>query len=98
MLKLLSGRPSSRHGEFDPHAFQSVANAELYVKNIADAFCAADPAGCDRLQGQCRLPMMQSSKRWTPNSRRLWPQSRQDQAARSSPRMTPSAISNMPMA
>lgn len=34
-------------GEFDPHAFQSVANAQLYVKNIADAFCAADPAGCD---------------------------------------------------
>lgn len=34
-------------GEVDPHAFQSVANAQLYVKNIADAFCAADPAGCD---------------------------------------------------
>jgi zinc/manganese transport system substrate-binding protein len=34
-------------GEFDPHAFQSVANAQVYVKNIADAFCAADPAGCD---------------------------------------------------
>jgi zinc/manganese transport system substrate-binding protein len=35
------------HGTFDPHAFQSVANAQIYVKNIADAFCAADPAGCD---------------------------------------------------
>ncbi|SKA02415.1 zinc ABC transporter substrate-binding protein AztC [Consotaella salsifontis] len=35
------------HGEFDPHAWQSVANAEIYVKNIADAFCKADPAGCD---------------------------------------------------
>ncbi|MGE0281168.1 MAG: zinc ABC transporter substrate-binding protein AztC [Rhizobiaceae bacterium] len=34
-------------GEFDPHAFQSVANAQIYVKNIADAFCAADPAGCE---------------------------------------------------
>ncbi|MER8605267.1 zinc ABC transporter substrate-binding protein AztC [Mesorhizobium sp. M1156] len=31
----------------DPHAFQSIANAKIYVKNIADAFCAADAAGCD---------------------------------------------------
>jgi len=35
------------HGEFDPHAWQSVHNAEVYVKNIAEAFCAADAAGCD---------------------------------------------------
>lgn len=34
------------HGEIDPHAFQSVHNAEIYVRNIADAFCAADAAGC----------------------------------------------------
>jgi zinc/manganese transport system substrate-binding protein len=30
----------------DPHAFQSVPNARIYVKNIADAFCAADSEGC----------------------------------------------------
>ncbi|MCX7306256.1 MAG: zinc ABC transporter substrate-binding protein AztC [Hyphomicrobiales bacterium] len=35
------------HGPIDPHAFQSIANAKVYVKNIADAFCAADEAGCD---------------------------------------------------
>lgn len=35
------------HGESDPHAWQSVHNAELYVKNIADAFCVTDAAGCD---------------------------------------------------
>jgi zinc/manganese transport system substrate-binding protein len=35
------------HGEFDPHAWQSVHNAKVYVANIADAFCAADAAGCD---------------------------------------------------
>jgi len=35
------------HGPIDPHAFQSIANAKVYVKNIADAFCAADAAGCD---------------------------------------------------
>ena len=34
------------HGPTDPHAFQSVANAKIYVKNIADAFCAADTQGC----------------------------------------------------
>jgi zinc/manganese transport system substrate-binding protein len=33
-------------GRFDPHAWQSVANAEIYVRNIAQAFCAADAAGC----------------------------------------------------
>lgn len=31
----------------DPHAFQSIANAKIYVKNIAEAFCAADNEGCD---------------------------------------------------
>jgi zinc/manganese transport system substrate-binding protein len=35
------------HGNIDPHAFQSIANARIYVKNIADAFCVADAAGCD---------------------------------------------------
>ena len=35
------------HGAIDPHAFQSIANAKIYVKNIADAFCTADTTGCD---------------------------------------------------
>lgn len=35
------------HGDVDPHAFQSVANARIYVDNIANAFCSADPAGCE---------------------------------------------------
>lgn len=35
------------HGPYDPHAFQSVPNALIYVANVADAFCAADAAGCD---------------------------------------------------
>jgi len=42
-----SAHEGHHHGEFDPHAWQSVHNAEVYVKNIADAFCAADAAGCD---------------------------------------------------
>lgn len=33
------------HGHDDPHAWQSVANAKVYVANIRDALSAADPAG-----------------------------------------------------
>jgi zinc/manganese transport system substrate-binding protein len=35
------------HGRADPHAWQSVANAKIYVANIRDALTAADPAGKD---------------------------------------------------
>jgi zinc/manganese transport system substrate-binding protein len=34
------------HGAIDPHAFQSIPNAGIYVTNIADAFCDADAGGC----------------------------------------------------
>jgi len=40
----------SRHhepGSPDPHAWQSVANAAIYVANIRDAMAAADPANAD---------------------------------------------------
>ena len=33
------------HGDADPHAWQSAANAKIYVANIRDALAAADPAG-----------------------------------------------------
>ncbi|MDR7223341.1 zinc ABC transporter substrate-binding protein AztC [Aminobacter aminovorans] len=42
-----AGGDHHHHGDLDPHAFQSIANAKIYVKNIADAFCAADTTGCD---------------------------------------------------
>lgn len=42
-----AGHEGDDHGAFDPHAFQSVPNAIIYVANIADALCAADAAGCD---------------------------------------------------
>jgi zinc/manganese transport system substrate-binding protein len=37
--------------EADPHAWQSVANAKLYVANISDALIAADPADADAFRG-----------------------------------------------
>jgi zinc/manganese transport system substrate-binding protein len=33
------------HGEADPHAWQSVADAKIYVGNIRDALVAVDPPG-----------------------------------------------------
>ena len=33
------------HGNADPHAWQSVANAKIYVENIRDALIGIDPAG-----------------------------------------------------
>lgn len=41
-----AGGEHHHHGAFDPHAFQSIANAKIYVKNIVDAFCNADKANC----------------------------------------------------
>ncbi len=38
---------AGEHGGVDPHAFQSVPNARIYVANIAAAFCAVDGAGCN---------------------------------------------------
>lgn len=34
------------HGEFDPHAWQSAPNAQVYVKNIANALCEIDKSRC----------------------------------------------------
>lgn len=39
------GGHTHAHGHDDPHAWQSVANAKIYVANIRDALSAADPAG-----------------------------------------------------
>jgi zinc/manganese transport system substrate-binding protein len=36
--------PLKAGGDADPHAWQSVANAKIYVANIRDALVAADPA------------------------------------------------------
>jgi zinc/manganese transport system substrate-binding protein len=38
----------------DPHAWQSVANAKIYVTNIRDALVAADPADAEIFRGNAR--------------------------------------------
>ncbi len=35
------------HGGIDPHAWQSLANARIYVRNIADGLSSVDPAGAE---------------------------------------------------
>ena len=42
--------PLRLEGAADPHAWQSVANAEIYVKNIVEALCAADVSECSDYQ------------------------------------------------
>jgi len=39
------GGHAHAHGHDDPHAWQSIANARIYIANIRDALSAADPAG-----------------------------------------------------
>jgi zinc/manganese transport system substrate-binding protein len=39
--------PLTRGSDADPHAWQSVANAKIYVVNIRDALSAADPADAE---------------------------------------------------
>ncbi len=41
------GQASGHDHDVDPHAWQSVANAKIYVANIRDALVKADPAGKD---------------------------------------------------
>ena len=45
-LPYLKGeKPHAHYGDVDPHAWQDLANALIYVDNIAQALSEADPAG-----------------------------------------------------
>ncbi|WP_459618831.1 metal ABC transporter substrate-binding protein [Bordetella sp. 2513F-2] len=39
-----AGAHHHHHGEFDPHAWQSLKNGAVYARNIAEALAQADPA------------------------------------------------------
>jgi zinc/manganese transport system substrate-binding protein len=41
------GHEEHDHGGIDPHAWQSLSNAVLYVQNIAKGLCSVDAAGCE---------------------------------------------------
>lgn len=43
----IDGKAVFHAGAYDPHAWQSVANAKVYVENIVQAFCSADAQGCE---------------------------------------------------
>ena len=84
------------HGDADPHAWQSVANAKLYVANIRDALAAADPAARDAYEANAaaysaKLDALDAEVKAA--IRKSLPT-----AAASSPRTTPSATSRPPMA
>ncbi|MDP0929974.1 zinc ABC transporter substrate-binding protein AztC [Paracoccus onubensis] len=42
----VNGEAIFHAGAHDPHAWQSVVNARIYVRNISEAFCSADTDGC----------------------------------------------------
>lgn len=43
-----------QHGVYDPHAWQAVGNARIYVDNTADALCSADPPACPDYRANAR--------------------------------------------
>ncbi len=45
------GQADQDHGGTDPHAWQSLANARIYVRNIVDGLAAIDPAGAETYRG-----------------------------------------------
>ncbi|TNF61854.1 MAG: metal ABC transporter substrate-binding protein [Burkholderiales bacterium] len=48
------GHAHHHHGHHDPHAWQDVRNAIVYVGNIADGLCQADAQGCDIYRDNAR--------------------------------------------
>jgi zinc/manganese transport system substrate-binding protein len=46
------GDNGHQHGEFDPHVWTDVANAQIMVQNISNALIAADPDRADQYRAQ----------------------------------------------
>jgi zinc/manganese transport system substrate-binding protein len=49
------GDEAHDHQDHDPHAWQNVANAQVYVANIARGLCAADMVNCDYYEGNAKV-------------------------------------------
>ncbi|AQX28332.1 MULTISPECIES: metal ABC transporter solute-binding protein, Zn/Mn family [unclassified Bartonella] len=43
------------HGSIDPHAWQTIPNVEIYIKNIAIAFCKIDQQSCENYNKNARI-------------------------------------------
>ena len=50
----MTGEPGYGHDEIDPHAWQSVANAKIYVANVLEALVKADPEGKSEYEANAR--------------------------------------------
>jgi zinc/manganese transport system substrate-binding protein len=46
----MEGSEAHGHDPLDPHAWQSIANTEIYVANISEALCEVDREDCDEYQ------------------------------------------------
>lgn len=70
--------PLKSGSDADPHAWQSVANAKIYVANIRDALVAADPAGAEvfRKNAQAYLVKLDALDREVREAIALVPQAR----------------------
>lgn len=51
-----------RHGGADPHAWQDVRNSLIYVRNITDGLCRADPHHCREYKGRSVQYLTQLSR------------------------------------
>ena len=52
--KDMTNKEFAEHGGTDPHAWQNVANAKIYVANIRDGLIAVDPAGRAEYEANAR--------------------------------------------
>ena len=87
---------SHGHDDTDPHAWQSVANAKIYVANILAALIAADPAGKAAYEANAKA-YLEKLDALDKEVREAVATIRRN-AAGSSPRTMPSAISRLPTA
>ncbi len=53
-LKMDEQKHGHSHSALDPHAWQSVGNAKIYVNNIRDALVKADPAGTQAYEANAK--------------------------------------------